>query len=163
MTNLHIPEIKDSKTKSFKFLYSNIVSPLCAEKMDAANTLGILISASCREQTGLDRNYYKERVQKPKLSFNYISMQTTNRVEKLEIQINRDLHLKNLNKPNQRTNVTKILNFIKTGWTTGSIRGWYNSLSTMEVQASTTNFIRVFYLFLLLHNHNTIIARLSAE
>lgn len=104
MSNLHIPEIKDSKTKSFKFLYNNIVSPLCAEKMDAANTLGILISASWE----MDRNYYKEiqRIPKPKLSFKYVSMQTANTVEKPEI------HLENLNKPNQRTNVTKSLNFI---------------------------------------------------
>jgi hypothetical protein len=44
---LHIPEVKHRRTKNIAFLENVAVSPLCAENIDAANILGMVISESC--------------------------------------------------------------------------------------------------------------------
>jgi len=44
---LHIPEVKHRRTKNIAFLENATVSPLCAENIDAANVLGMVISESC--------------------------------------------------------------------------------------------------------------------
>lgn len=48
--HLHIPEVKHKTSKDCAFLWNPTVSPLCAEKIDAANILGMEISESCNKR-----------------------------------------------------------------------------------------------------------------
>jgi len=47
LNHLHIPDVKHKRSKNSAFLENAIVSPLCAENIDAANILGMEISESC--------------------------------------------------------------------------------------------------------------------